>query len=114
MKIHAYLVERPRNSRNSPKLQKLATLVKGLALLLTAILITGCGTLLSRTGNTSFGAYPYQAVVGDAVLVAVEEPDVKALAFVSIPLDLVLDTLFLPPDLIYWVAGKKKDGLLSM
>lgn len=96
-----------------PKLKR-STLVKGSALLLAAILISGCGTLCSRTGKTSFGAYPYQAVGTDVAAVAVEKPELKALAFVSIPLDLVLDTLFLPPDLILWVAGNKKDGLLSM
>ncbi len=91
-------------------MSKTAALVTVSALLLT-ILLTGRGTLVSRTGNTSFGAYPYQGVGTDVAVVAVEKPEVKVLAFISIPLDLVLDTLLLPPDLMLWIAGHKKDGL---
>ncbi len=83
-----------------------------LAMSLTALL-SGCGTLVSRTGHTSFGAYPYQAVGTDVAVIAVEKPEVKVLAFVSIPLDLVFDTVLLAPDLILWIAGHKKDGLDS-
>src|SRR2546423_12809825 len=93
-------------------INKTTMLPKGLALLLT-MLTSGCGTLVSRTGQTSFGAYPYQAVGTDAAVVAVEKPDLKILAFVSIPLDLAVDTLLLPPDVVLWVAGHKKDGLMS-
>jgi len=77
------------------------------------VLVTGCGTLVSRTGHTSFGAYPYQAVGTDVAVIAVEKPEVKGLAFISIPLDVVVDTVLLPPDLILWIAGHKKDGLDS-
>jgi len=83
----------------------------GIALLL--LTLTGCGTVVSRTGSHSFGAYPYQAVATDVAVVAVEKPDVKVLAFFSIPFDLILDTLFLPPDLLFWIGGNKKDGLDS-
>ena len=91
---------------------KRAPLMAISAVLIT-VMLTGCGTLVSRTGHTSFGAYPYQAIGTDVAVVAVEKPDVKVLAFISIPLDLVLDTILLPPDLILWIAGHKKDGLDS-
>jgi uncharacterized protein YceK len=84
-----------------------------MSVLLLIGLLPGCGTMLSRTGNTSLGAYPYQAVGTDVAVVAVEKPDLKVLALVSIPIDVVLDTLLLPPDLILWVVGRKKDGLDS-
>lgn len=93
-------------------MKRTAPLVTMLALSLT-VLLTGCGTLVSRTGHTSFGAYPYQAVGTDVAVIAVEKPEVKMLAFVGIPLDLVLDTVLLPPDVILWIAGNKKDGLDS-
>jgi uncharacterized protein YceK len=84
-----------------------------LALCMLLPSLTGCGTILTRTGHHSFGAYPYNAVGMDVAVVAVEKPNLKVLAFVSIPADLVLDTLFLPPDVIMWIAGKHKDGMMS-
>ncbi len=87
--------------------------MKRIGILLIVLTLTGCGTVVSRTGSKSFGAYPYQAVATDVAVVAVEKPEVKVLAFFSIPFDLILDTLFLPPDLIFWIGGNKKDGLDS-
>ena len=80
-------------------------------MLLTALL-TGCGTFLTRTGNQPFGAYPYHAVGIDVIVVAYEKTvSYKAVAFISIPFDIVLDTILLPPDLYFIIVeGEKKDG----
>ena len=70
--------------------------------------------MLSRSGNNSFGAYLYQAVGTDVAYVVEGHLELKIGAFLSVPFDIVLDTLFLPPDLIFWLKGKEKDGFLSV
>lgn len=82
-------------------------------MLFVTVFLTGCGTFLSRTGDNFFGAYPYQAVGTDVAYVAEGHMEMKVATFLSIPFDTVLDTLLLPPDLIFWLKGKEKDGLLS-
>ena len=78
------------------------------------VLLTGCGTMCTRLGHTSFGAYPGQAIAADIEAVATGPTDIMVLAFVvSVPFDIVLDTLFLAPDLVLWAAGHKKDGIAS-
>ena len=66
------------------------------------------GTVTSRVmgNNDGFGKYPYKAVYDDLVIMG--EPVVPILGLVSIPLDLALDTIFLPFDLILWPLGHKK------
>ena len=83
--------------------------------------MTGCGTLITRGGYEHFGAYPYQGVGQDmAMLVkvpkAIVHPDgigEAILVIVSLPCDLIADTVLLPVDTIWWIRGKKKDGWLS-
>lgn len=86
-----------------------------IAALLLTFLLTACGTIASRGGKTAFGAYPYYAVAADATFITAEKEDIKTkiAAFVSLPIDLVADTLLLPPDVICWISGKKKDGVFS-
>ena len=93
-------------------MKKRACLFGASGLLLT-VLLSGCGTVGTRLGHTSFGAYPYQAIATDVEAVAEADVpgEIRILAFLSFPFDLVLDTLLLPPDLILWAAGHKKDGL---
>ena len=90
-------------------------------LLVACIGTTGCGTLITRGGNERYGAYPYQGVGKDmAMLVkvpkAIVHPDgigEAILVIVSLPCDLIADTVLLPVDAICWIRGKKKDGWLS-
>lgn len=73
--------------------------------------LSGCGTIVSRTGDQKYGAYPYQAVAADVALLFI--PPITILAAASFPADAVLDTIFLPADLIHWADGDKKDGFFS-
>jgi uncharacterized protein YceK len=73
--------------------------------------LSGCGTIVSRTGEQKFGAYPYQAVGTDVVLLFL--PPITIPAAVSLPADAIIDTILLPADLIHWADGDKKDGFLS-
>jgi uncharacterized protein YceK len=79
----------------------------------------GCGTFVTRTGQTTVGAYPYQAVYVDFTLFW---PDVfrddnwevnavnTTTIIVSTPIDICLDTIGLPFDLVAWGCGYNKDG----
>jgi hypothetical protein len=85
-----------------------------------AFLGPGCGTAGTRVlCDRSFGAYPYQGVAIDFTLIPAssdqpghptEEGINCATAILSIPLDLVVDTVLLPVDLVYWGQGKHKGG----
>lgn len=88
-------------------------MLKLMPAILAIIFLTGCGTMQTRMGDHFFGAYPYQAVGKDITDVVDGHAELKAIAVVSIPFDIVLDTFFLPPDLILWIKGKEKDGVLS-
>jgi len=86
--------------------------------LCTAI-VAGCGTVMTRNGSATFGAYPYQSIAADGQLF-----DEAALghhrfstsdcclgvtmALVSVPIDFCVDTVMLPVDLGYWIGGKRK------
>ena len=95
--------------------------ILALVLIVVCVGMTGCGTLITRGGYEHFGAYPYQGVGQDmAMLVnvpkAIVHPDgigEALLVIVSLPCDLIADTVLLPVDAIWWIRGKKKDGWLS-
>ena len=72
------------------------------------ILLSGCmGTLLTRTGGSPIGGYPYQAVGLDVSLVRGSQGAGESLTYIFIitPLDFFLDTALLPLDLITWPFG---------
>lgn len=81
--------------------------------------LTGCcGTLITRgvSNHDVFGAVPYTAVAQDVVACGYVSDGFEGgmcavVAFVSIPLDLTLDTLFLPVDLFAWLCGYEKQGV---
>jgi uncharacterized protein YceK len=81
--------------------------------------LTGCvGTFSTRANGVGdwAGAYPGMAVAADVCLMgqgASELPsdlgrDVLALAIISTPIDLALDTALLPVDLLLWPFGFSK------
>ena len=87
-------------------------------MLLPLLLAAGCGTFKTRTGNTQFGAYPYEGVAEDFThmpdAINKNRPGKTIMEFtvliVSIPFDLGLDTVLLPVDLACWSFGEHKDG----
>ena len=95
--------------------------ILALLLIIACAGTTGCGTLITRGGYEHFGAYPYQGVGKDVTMLAktpkaIVHPEgigEAILVIVSLPCDLILDTVFLPVDAIGWMRGKKKDGWLS-
>ena len=95
--------------------------IPSLLLFIGCIGTTGCGTLITRGGNERFGAYPFQGVGEDMTMLvkvpkAIVHPDgigEAILVIVSLPCDLIADTVLLPVDAIWWIRGKKKDGWLS-
>lgn len=92
------------------------------AALIYATVICGCGTLQTRFGNVPVGAYPYDAVTmtvtDDWPSVLDSTTDHKAVLFgvllVSFPLDVCIDTVLLPGDLVAWSFGTHKDGFLGI
>lgn len=98
-----------------------------LRLCLCALLLTGfsgcTGTMLTRSddpmpqaesgSHDMFGGYPFQAVVVDY---RIEESSGNAgdshVVFVSLAIDLVVDTLLAPIDLVAWAFGCRKRGLV--
>ncbi len=89
-------------------------LVMTLALTLALIIpLSGCGTLMSRGSGSILGAYPFQAVATDvAMMSGAYESDYEKwlmLGLVSTPVDLVLDLVLSPIDLIAWGMGARKE-----
>lgn len=93
------------------------------ALLALALLSTSCGTVLTRTRGDVFGYYPYEALVADARLIGyglgfdieiqghgdrMTADDGIGGGLISLPIDLVLDTIALPIDLVAWAFGCDK------
>ena len=99
---------------------------------------SGCGTIASRCGSRPFGTPPYQALqldyeMGEGLchesrdmrvgLVNDGKPRISATEYVlrccgivvlgagNSVLDIVLDTVFLPLDLAFWLFGVKKSGI---
>ena len=88
--------------------------------MLITVLFTGCaGTLHSRFDRTQsdsthwVGKWPYQAIATDLTVVKNKHP-LNSVAAASIPLDLVIDTICLPFDLVLWPFGFEKNPDLRM
>lgn len=94
-------------------------------LLLGMMLLPGCtGTMLTRSSSPmslaasgsydSFGGYPFQAVVVDW---RIEERSGNAgdshSVFLSLAVDLVVDTVLSPIDLVAWAFGCRKRGMVE-
>ena len=77
--------------------------------------LSSCGTVYSRGTHAVFGAYPFQGVAVDAVMITGHFRDDRevyiAQGLMSLPFDLVVDVALCPLDLIAWVLGGRK-GLL--
>lgn len=78
----------------------------------TAVLAGGCGTVVTRLTLRGRHAHPYAAAVEDFEFMAkarwieLAYTDVKVggeLGLLSLPLDLAIDTLLLPIDLVRWL-----------
>lgn len=83
--------------------------------LVVMVLLLGCtgcgGTAITRTGEQrrTFGGYPFEAVAKDAEMIAMDDQTLTLIGCLSIPVDLVMDTLALPFDLSAWAYGVQKD-----
>ena len=90
----------------------IARCLLALALLLAGVASTGCGTAFSRSRHDFLGAYPFEGVAADALMVVgVINPDNEAVALyglISLPIDLVVDLVLLPADLVAWAFGQSK------
>lgn len=95
-----------------------------------AIGLSGCaGTIATRINQKSFaGAYPYSSMKNDWELATIGFTDkiqkstnaympppaaitvCTILGVLSVPLDLALDTVFLPVDLVCWPLGFSKNN----
>ena len=121
------------NSRLHARTQKLmtATALKMGTSLLAALQIVGAvgcaGTQFSRgySGYDRFGKWPYQAVAIDCYAAKdtfkgclgddpTMYPVFGLLGLVSMPVDICLDTILLPCDLILWPLGYQKCTNLRM
>jgi hypothetical protein len=94
-----------------------------LTLLLPWVLsASSCGTMFSRSQDHTFGRYPFEAVAKDGVMISrCFEPKVQVggadlpgytltlWGLFSLPVDLVIDTLALPVDLVAWACGNHKN-----
>ena len=85
---------------------------------ITLLLTSGCaGTMLSRSGNAHFGKPVYGGVILDGVAVCISiighdeiSKSTGLIMGLSIPVDLAVDTVLLPADLVLWSLGNEKDG----
>lgn len=75
-----------------------------LAAALLALLLGGCGTILSLSPHEG-GLSPYSGVRTDIELI----PDVMPLLVLDLPLSAVLDTLLLPVSIPLWLSEDDPD-----
>ena len=82
---------------------------------------SGCGTIYTRTNRSPVGRYPFDAVALDLWMLPMaftgrhevlgeskHGKQLTALGLLSLPIDLVLDTVLLPVDGIAWLFGAIK------
>lgn len=94
-----------------------------LACAVPLVIVSGCGSLFSRGMGAPFGGYPFEAVALDAVFIcSVGGPGQQVLdqwmtgdvlffwGLLSLPFDLLMDTIMLPVDLGAWACGHHKMG----
>ncbi len=92
--------------------------------LLAAAASASCGTLLTRPGGPAFGGWPFAAVAADGELLSkcfgpnqtffdvdFAGPVLLLGGLLSLPIDLGIDLLALPIDLVAWTAGNAKNVL---
>jgi len=87
----------------------------------TSSLVTSCGTLEHRGGSRLCGYYPYWAPATDVeILVMAERADtwtgeigLRVVALCSIPPDVLIDTVFLPFDIGYGLAGERRTNIFE-
>jgi uncharacterized protein YceK len=97
--------------------------MKKILLLLISLLISGCGTLLTRFAGDPVGAYPMQGIAVNARVIGgginefthdpkiIEENSIPfLLVLLSFPCDLFIDVVLIPADLIAWPFGYKKEN----
>lgn len=82
---------------------------------LSLLRCSGCGTILSRSGDRPVGAYPYQAVAVDVRILRESSPESRhvddAIGWTGVTIaDALIDTVLLPVDLVFWLFGVHKDG----
>ncbi len=99
--------------------------MRPLLLLACVVLLSGCtGTMLTRSSrpmdhadpapHNMFGGYPFQAVVVDYQIESASQNDGNTYeVFAALAVDLVVDTVLLPIDLIAWAFGCHKRSLIS-
>ena len=86
-------------------------------------MLASCGTIYSRGGGEQFGRYPLQAVATDLYFISKTfEPEQEfmglaangrlflLLGLVSLPVDLVVDVVAAPLDVVAWILGAHKSG----
>ena len=97
---------------------------RGAAFLVCLLLLSGCiGTGTTRQygddGRRPFGSYPFAGVVVDCELVGMQRNpnDMTGLStlapvigIISLPVDIVIDAVLAPLDLIAWPFGWRKNG----
>ncbi len=101
------------------------TLLRAAIIPICALILTGCtGTMMTRSSSpmehadpaphSMFGGYPFQAVVVDF---QIEKASGNAgntyEVFASLAVDLVLDTVLAPIDLVAWAFGCHKRSMVS-
>lgn len=103
----------------------MGTILRSATILLCALLVSGCtGTMLTRSSepmdhadprpHSMFGGYPFQAIVVDYQIEAgTQSAGDSYSVFASLAVDLVVDTVLAPVDLIAWAFGCHKRSLIS-
>ena len=92
-----------------------------LIFVVAAISVSACGTLTTRRPVRPVGAYPFAALWTDGLMIGqmfngpvafgsfeMSGVEVALWGVVSLPVDLVVDAVFLPVDLVGWAFGARK------
>jgi uncharacterized protein YceK len=80
-------------------------------LIVCALSSSGCLGTLGTRSTKAIGAYPYEAVYSDVRDPWREGPSAIPFDMLSLPFDIVVDTVLLPFDSIGWCFGQRKSGL---
>ena len=94
-------------------------------IIISCMCLSGCfGTFGTRTGNQCVGEYPYKAIVLNVGGITEYAGNNNGSGFgsnflmiticvLSLPIDIAIDTVLLPVDLISWPFGMKKGCCLD-
>lgn len=90
-------------------------------LILAASSVSACGTMTTRSPARPIGSYPFGALYVDGIMIGqmfqervvfpsfdMSGVEIALWGIVSLPVDLVLDAVFLPADLVGWAFGAEK------